>query len=155
MPDRFLAPADLTALPRAEFAFPGPLRDRLVAAILDGAKTATTGLLAEYEREDEPLPAAGELSVVVDSEDCPVAVIEVTGVRVVPLGEVDLGHIVAEGEGDPTIGQWRTAHEHFWHSDTMRTALGDPDFTVDDTTRTVLERFQVIADLRPAAALPE
>ncbi|MFF3552113.1 ASCH domain-containing protein [Streptomyces tsukubensis] len=155
MPDRFLTPADLTALPRAEFAFPGPLRDRLVAAILDGAKTATTGLLAEYEREDEPLPAAGELSVVVDSEDCPVAVIEVTGVRVVPLAEVDLGHIVAEGEGDTTIAQWRTAHEHFWHGDGMRAALGDPDFTVDDTTRTVLERFQVIADLRPAAALPE
>ncbi|QDY79701.1 ASCH domain-containing protein [Streptomyces qinzhouensis] len=151
MPDRFLPSEDLTSLPRAEFAFPGPLRDRLVAAILDGTKTATTGLLTEYEREDEPLPAAGELSVVVDSEDCPVAVIEVTGVRVVPLAEVDLGHALAEGEGDTTVAQWRTVHEHFWYSAEMRAALGDPDFTVDDTTPTVLERFQVIADLRPAA----
>jgi len=29
-----------------EFAFPGPLRDQLVAAIVGGAKTTTTGLLA-------------------------------------------------------------------------------------------------------------
>ena len=43
-------------LPVAEFAFPGPLRDQLVAAILDGSKTTTTGLLVEYEREAEPLP---------------------------------------------------------------------------------------------------
>ncbi|MFC4496634.1 hypothetical protein ACFPA8_21115 [Streptomyces ovatisporus] len=32
-------------LPRAEFAFPGPLRDRLVAAVLDGTRTATASLL--------------------------------------------------------------------------------------------------------------
>jgi hypothetical protein len=43
-------------LPIAEFAFPGPLRDQLVAAILAGEKTTTTGLVAEYEREGEPLP---------------------------------------------------------------------------------------------------
>lgn len=42
--------ADVAELPKAEFAFPGPLRDRLVAAVLDGSKTATTGLVAEYER---------------------------------------------------------------------------------------------------------
>ncbi|MDR3081890.1 MAG: RNA-binding protein, partial [Streptomyces sp.] len=42
-------PAYPASLPRAEFAFPGLLRDRLVAAILCGAKTSTTGLLAEYE----------------------------------------------------------------------------------------------------------
>jgi hypothetical protein len=43
----FAVPAD--DLPVAEFAFPGPLRDQLVAAILAGAKAATTGLVADYE----------------------------------------------------------------------------------------------------------
>ncbi len=46
-------------LPIVEFAFPGPLRDQLVAAILAGAKTTTTGLAADYEREGEPLPEPG------------------------------------------------------------------------------------------------
>jgi uncharacterized protein YhfF len=57
-------PAD--DLPVAEFAFPGPLRDQLVAAILAGAKTTTTGPVADYEHEDEPLPVPGLHQVVVD-----------------------------------------------------------------------------------------
>jgi hypothetical protein len=32
-----------------EFAFPGPLRDQLVAAILDGTKTTTTGLAEDVD----------------------------------------------------------------------------------------------------------
>ena len=49
---------NLDDLPRAEFAFPGPLRDQLVAAILSGTKTSTSGLVLGYERENEPLPMA-------------------------------------------------------------------------------------------------
>ena len=57
-------------LPVAEFAFPGPLRDQLVAAILAGTKTTTTGLVASYEREQEPLPHPGlRQAVVVDHHD--------------------------------------------------------------------------------------
>jgi uncharacterized protein YhfF len=64
--------AELAALPKAEFAFPGPLRDQLVAAILDGSKISTTGLVVDYEHEGDPLPAVGDRSVVVDSADHPV-----------------------------------------------------------------------------------
>ncbi|MFI5783456.1 ASCH domain-containing protein [Nocardia sp. NPDC051570] len=143
-----IEPADLASLPTAEFAFPGPLRDKLVAAILDGAKTATTGLVIEYERDGEPLPEPGTRSVVIDSEHHPVAVIEVTSVRIVPLAQVDLAHAQDEGEGDATIQDWRTSHETFWHSPEMHHVLGDPTFTVDDTTRVVLERFRLVEDLR-------
>ena len=34
---------------KAEFGFPGPLRDQLVGAILAGTKTSTTGLVVDYE----------------------------------------------------------------------------------------------------------
>lgn len=137
-------------MPRAEFAFPGPLRDQLVAAILDGSKTSTTGLLVDYEQEGEPLPEVGTRSVVIDSDDCPVAVIEVTGVRVVPLAQVDLAHVVDEGEGNTSVAEWRARHERFWHSEEMRAALEDPEFTVDDATPAVLERFRLITEIRPA-----
>ncbi|MEV0258791.1 ASCH domain-containing protein [Streptomyces sp. NPDC050732] len=135
-------------LPKAEFAFPGPLRDQLVAAILDGSKTSTTGLLTGYERDGDPLPAVGERAAVVDSGARPVAVIEVTDVRVVPLGDVDLAHAVDEGEGFGTVAQWRAGHEEFWHSAEVRAWLGDPGYTVDDATPLVLERFRLVADLR-------
>lgn len=144
-----LSPEDLASLPRSEFAFPGPLRDQLVAAILDGSKTSTTGLVVDYEHEREALPEVGSRAVVVDSELRPVAVIEVTEVRVVPLAQVDLAHAVDEGEGNTTVAEWRADHERFWHGDEMRAALDDPEFTVDDTTPAVLERFRLVADLRP------
>ena len=63
-------------LPVAEFAFPGPLRDQLVAAIVSGAKTTTTALIADYEHEGEPLPRPGGRQVVIDSAGRPVTVIE-------------------------------------------------------------------------------
>ena len=140
-------PAEAAGLPRAELAFPGPLRDQLVAAILDGRKTSTSGLAIEYELEQEPLPKVGDRSVLVDSDDRPVAVLKVTGVHVVTLAEVDLAHARDEGEGHQSVAQWRNGHERFWHSSQMRATLDDPDFTVDDTTHVVLERFQIVTRL--------
>jgi hypothetical protein len=67
-------------LPTFEFGFPGPLRDKLVAAVLDGTKTA-----------------------------------------------------------------WRAGHEDFWLSADYRGWLGNPDFTVNDDTPAVLQRFRLVA----------
>ncbi len=135
-----MSPEDL---PVAEFAFPGPLRDQLVAAILTGAKTTTTGLVADYQNENEPLPSPGLRQVVIDSAGKPVAVIETTAVRVMRLGDVDLGHALGEGEGYTSVPEWRAGHERFWHSAEMRDALGDSEFTVDDDTLVVAQTFRL------------
>ncbi|WP_425863013.1 ASCH domain-containing protein [Arthrobacter sp. TWP1-1] len=135
---------DYSALPVSEFAFPGPLRDQLVGAILDGSKTSTTATLIEYEIEEEGLPYVGGRELVVDSAGKGVAVIEVTEVRTVRLADVDLQHAIDEGEGHTSVAQWRAGHEEFWHSAEMREAMGDPEFTVDDDSLVVLQRFQVV-----------
>ncbi len=131
-------------LPVAEFAFPGPLRDQLVAAILDGRKTTTSGLVADYEHENEPLPRPGLRQAVIDSGGQRVAVIEITAVRVLRLADVDLAHAVGEGEGYATVAEWRAGHERFWHSAEVRESLGDPGFTVDDDTLVVAETFRLL-----------
>jgi 2-phospho-L-lactate transferase len=146
---RHTASADVATLPLAEFAFPGPLRDSLVAAILAGEKTSTTSTLLEYSIEDEPLPVVGSRQVLIDSRDLPVAVLEITGVSVVRLADVDLDHARDEGEGHLTVAEWRAGHESFWHSAAMRERLGNPGFTVTDDTRVVLERMRVVALLHP------
>ena len=128
-----------------EFAFPGPLRDQLVAAILAGAKTTTSGLLIGYERDGEPLPRPGDRWVVIDSAGEPVALVEVVVVRVIRLADVDLAHAVGEGEGFGTVAEWRAAHEAFWHSAELRAELGDPAFTVNDDTPIVAEEFRLVA----------
>ena len=132
----------------AEFAFPGPLRDQLVAAIVSGAKTTTTGLVADYEHEGEPLPRPGERAVVVDSAGEPVTVIETVAVRVIRLADVDLAHALGEGEGYASVADWRAAHERYWHSEQLRAALDDPSFTVDDDTLVVAEEFRLVGGSR-------
>ena len=130
-------------LPVAEFAFPGPLRDQLVAAIVAGTKTTTTGLVAGYEREQEPLPRPGLRQVVVDSAGEPVAVIETTAVRVMRLADVDLAHALGEGEEYGSVADWRAGHEQFWHSAEIRREMGDPGFTVGDDTLVVAQTFRL------------
>ncbi len=139
---------EFAKLPVGEFAFPGPLREQFVAAILVGSKTSTTATLAEFEVDQEALPQVGRREMVVDSAGRGVAVIELTEVRSVQLADVDLQHALDEGEGFTTVAQWRAGHEDFWHSPQMRDALADPTFTVNDSTLLVLQRFKVIARLQ-------
>ena len=131
-------------LPVSEFAFPGPLRDKLVAAILSGEKTSTTGLYEENVRTGEVLTTVGERSAVLDSREERVAVIETTEVIVKRMGDVDLAFAIEEGEGFETVEQWREAHVRFFESADLAAILGDPPVVVDDETLVVCERFRLI-----------
>ena len=131
-------------LPVAEFGFPGPLRDVLVAAILSGEKTSTTGLLEEYRREGSPLPKVGLREAVLDSQGARVAVIETTEVEVKPMGDVDLPFAIEEGEGFATVEEWRDAHVRFFTSSEMAAVLGNPPVPVDDDTLVVCMRFRLV-----------
>ncbi|MEO7124524.1 MAG: ASCH domain-containing protein [Nakamurella sp.] len=101
------------ALPKFEFAFPGPLRDRLIEAIESGVKTATSSLAHEYEVVNEPLPEVGDSGVVVDSSGRRLFVIETVDVRVVPLRDVPVAHAIVEGEGHGSVEEWCIGHLAF------------------------------------------
>lgn len=131
----------VSAIPRGEYAYPGRLRDALVAAILGGAKTSTTCLLAEFDEGEEPRDAVGSLEAVVDSDGNVVCVTRTTDVRVVRLGDVTVDHAVAEGEGHATVAQWRAAHEEFWRSEEFVADMGE--VRLDDDTMVVCQRFVV------------
>ena len=157
----------MSDLPHAEFGFPGPLRDKLVAAILAGAKTSTTGLHEELVREGlmpegfvpkqfsheelvregTPVGAVGDRELVVDSAGRGVAVIETTEVAVQRLGDVDLAFAEEEGEGFETLEDWRDAHVRFFTSPEMVALLGEPPVEVDDDTLVVCSRFRVVSRL--------
>jgi uncharacterized protein YhfF len=130
-------------LPPVEFAFPGPLRDRLVAAIASGAKTSTSSLLAQYAADGEELPVVGSRGTVVDSAGQPVLVIETTAVEIRRLADVPLAHAVDEGEGFTTVAEWRAGHEGFWTSPEVLAEL-PAGFRLDDDTEIVMERFRVV-----------
>jgi len=134
-------------LPTAEFGFPGPLRDRLVAAILRNEKTSTTGLYEECVRTGETLTEVGSRALVIDSAGRGVAVIETTSIDLRRFGEVDLAFAIDEGEGFETIEAWREAHVRFFESPELAAILGDPPVRIDDDTIVVCERFRVVETL--------
>lgn len=108
--------------------------DELIAAVLAGHKTATSSALAEFG-ESEAVPEVGDLSIVLDGEGHPRALIRTTSVTTVPFGEVDAGFAAAEGEGDGSLASWREGHRDFFSR-----VLGRE---IDDSLLVVCERFEV------------
>ena len=133
-----------TDLPLAEFGFPGPLRDRLVAAILAGEKTTTTGLHEEFVREGTPIAVPGDRELVIDSAGRGVAIIENTEVETKRMDDVDLAFAIDEGEGFETLADWRDAHVRFFSSPEMVAHLGEPRVEIDDDTLVVCFRFRLV-----------
>ncbi|MCE4945598.1 ASCH domain-containing protein [Streptomyces albulus] len=130
-------------LPTLELAFPGPERDRGVAAIVSGQKTALTGLLEIYEHAGEAVPAPGQRFSVLDSQGLAAVTIELVDVRVVPMKEIDDDFARAEGRGYSDVAQWRAAHEEFFRSDDVSAYLGRTP-VIDDDTLVVAERFRTV-----------
>ncbi|MDX5456715.1 ASCH domain-containing protein [Micromonospora tulbaghiae] len=115
---------------------PGELRTRLNTLVLSGVKTATAGLVQEYDDENEELEYVGERLVLVDDDDALVGVVEVTGVEVVRFADVPWDFARAEGEGDRSIEEWREGHGAYW------ARQGTP---VTDDTRIVCLRFRLVS----------
>jgi uncharacterized protein YhfF len=123
------------------FARPGPLRDRNVDAVLRGEKTATSSLLAEWEADREALPVAGERLEVIDTDEKPVAVIELVSVHVIRLGDADASLASDEGEGFESVAEWREEHERFWSEEVIPKLPSAP--SLSDETQVVVERFRL------------
>jgi uncharacterized protein YhfF len=75
-------------------------------AILSGTKTATSSAL--WEHPTGKIPVAGALSVLVDGQDRPRAIVETRRAEVVPFGSVDEDFARAYGEGEQTLAWWRS-----------------------------------------------
>ena len=126
----------MTELPPFELGHPRTaLRRELVDAVLRGDKTATAGLLAEYEAEGEQTEPTGARCALLGYDDEPVAVVEVTESRVLPAAEIDEQFARDEGEGFETVDDWREAHERFF---------GRP---IEPETQIVAVRFRVVERL--------
>lgn len=141
---------NLNDIPRGYYGEPGPLRDRLVVAVLSGQKTGTSFLYQELAlaSQEEPLPQVGDLEAVVDSADEPVCITEVISVEVLPLKDITLAHALDEGEGFTSVDDWYEAHRTFWTSDFYRAELGDSYQMPTPETEVVYVRFKVIEKLR-------
>lgn len=113
------------------------LADELLALVLAGTKTGTAALVWEYEHEGEPIPRKGDLSIVLDGDGRPAALIRTKSVDVVPFDEVTAEHAHSEGEGDRTLASWRADHEAYFRRCT-------PDGVFTHGSPVVCERFELL-----------
>ncbi|MCA0438048.1 MAG: ASCH domain-containing protein [Austwickia sp.] len=112
--------------------------DELLDLVLRGLKTATASSLWDYEHEGEDLPQVGELTIILNGDDMPGALIQTTSVEIVPFDQVGPEHVVAEAEGDLSVEHWREVHEWFFRENSSSPQRFRPDMPV------VLQRFAVI-----------
>lgn len=113
--------------------------DQLAHLVVTGEKTATASAYPLYAIDNEPLPAEGEYSVILDSKDNAVCMIQTKRVYVIPFRNVTDEHARKEGEGDKSLAYWRDVHERVFTEWMKEVGLTfTPDMGV------VCEEFEVV-----------
>ena len=115
------------------------LADELLSLVLDGTKTATSSAAESYEHDGVPMPAVGDLSILLDGGGWPRALIRTTSVEVVPFAEVPADLAAAEGEDDRSLDSWRREHEVYF-----RRVLEGTGVEFGPALPVVTERFEVV-----------
>jgi len=128
------------SLPLFEIGHPGVQREALLRNILIGAKTATSYPLEEDN--PEVLKAqVGELQMLIDSNNKPVAVVRITEVLITELSNVDESVAHDEGEGFIGVDDWRQVHEAHWLGEAYDSKF--IGWQMPDNTKIVVERFKL------------
>ena len=119
--------------------FFGEAPDKLADLVLQGIKTATCSAYDLYQINNEPLPQAGDYSVILNSSEEAVCIIKTIKVYVTEFKNVSEEHAFKEGEGDRSLEYWRKVHESFLTNELATVHKG-----FDENTKVVCEEFEVV-----------
>ena len=113
--------------------------DKLAGLVLQKIKTATCSAYDLYQINHEPLPKAGDYSIILDSKEEAVCIIQTTKVYVAEFKDVSDEQAYKEGEGDRTLAYWRKVHESF-----LINELASVNKTFSQNTKVLCEEFEVV-----------
>jgi uncharacterized protein YhfF len=128
-----------TAHPKIEWFGDAALARELGELVGRGVKRASAGLLAAWEADGDPVPQTGDVEIIIDWDGEPLAVVEVTDVRVQRFDEVDEAFARDEGEGDGSLAWWRDAHRRFFSGECARLGI-----ELSPTLPIVCRRFRLL-----------
>ena len=117
----------------------GEAPDKLAELVIQGIKTATCSAYDLYQMNNEPLPKAGDYSIILDSREEAVCIIKTRKVYVTEFRKVSEEHAFKEGEGDRSLEYWRMVHINF-----LTNELAAVQKTFDENTKVVCEEFEVV-----------
>ncbi|CAN7707290.1 ASCH domain-containing protein [Caballeronia sp. LjRoot31] len=115
------------------------LSNELILLIAAGIKRATCSLLWSWEFEDDALPKAGDIEIVLDWHSRPALVRRAATVEIVPFARVSAGFAASEGEGDLSLSYWQTEHWRFFSEECLRIGR-----VADESMPLVCETFDVL-----------
>ena len=113
--------------------------DKLADLVAAGTKTATCSAYDLYQAHGEPLPQVGEYSVILNSREEAVCIIQTVNVYVTEFCMVSEEHAYKEGEGDRSLAYWRQVHENY-----LTNELATIHLAFHSHTKVVCEEFQVV-----------
>ena len=113
--------------------------DKLADLVLQKIKTATCSAYDLYQINHEPLPKAGDYSIILNSKEEAVCIIQTTKVYVTEFKDVSDEQAYKEGEGDRTLAYWRKVHESF-----LINELASVNKTFSQNTKVLCEEFEVV-----------
>ncbi|MCM2677964.1 ASCH domain-containing protein [Alkalicoccobacillus plakortidis] len=111
--------------------------DYLAELVLNGTKTATCYGAIFYELEKKRIPQPGDYSIILDSTDCPLAIIQLTRVDVVPMNEVTEAFAIAEGDG--SYKNWYDIHKRYFYEKSHEVGI-----EFQETMNLVCQTFELI-----------
>ena len=117
----------------------GEAPDKLAELVLQGIKTATCSAYDPYQINNEPLPKAGDYSIILNSNGEAVCIIKTTKVYLTEYNQVSADHAFKEGEGDRSLAYWRMVHENF-----LINELASVQRTFNENSKVVCEEFEVV-----------
>ena len=117
----------------------GEAPDELAELVIQGIKTATCSSYDLYQINNEPLPKAGDYSIILNSNEEAVCIIKTKKVYVTEYNQVSADHAFKEGEGDRSLEYWRMVHESF-----LTNELSSVHRSFDEHTKVVCEEFEVV-----------
>ena len=117
----------------------GEAPDKLADLVLQGIKTATCSAYDLYLIYNEPLPQTGDYSVILNSNEEAVCIIQTLKIYVTEFNQVSEEHAFKEGEGDRSLDYWRKIHMSF-----LTNELASVNKPFGENTKVVCEEFAVM-----------
>ena len=115
------------------------MADELLALVLSGEKTGTSGLERSYELENEKRPEVGDYSILLDGRGNAQAVIQTKVVDLLPYNRITELHGYFEGEGERNLAYWRSVHRPFFEAE-----LEEAGESFSEQLKVVYELFEVV-----------
>ena len=111
----------------------------LLNLVREGKKRGTSSAYELYCLNDESLPLEGGVSVVTYGNGLPGCIIRTTRITVRKFCDITSEQARLEGEGDLSLGYWRTVHEEYFRKEYLTAGL---DF--HDEIPVLYEEFEVL-----------